>query len=203
MPRAKIRSVIEDFRADVRRSNDLLTVARARGIPFFRVEQIAELSYLKIYLAWESFLEESFIRFLSGARTLSGRGVSSYVTPSSLDHARDVLTGLDKGGRYADWAKREVVTERARLLFKNGTPFVGPLQAAASDLNDMRTMRDCIAHRSAYVQRNFGKVVLRRLGVAHQMHPGRFLLRNRPGSAETYLQFFSRVILAVAEQIVA
>lgn len=203
MSRPKIRFVLEELKLEVQRSNQLLAAVRTRGLPFFQVEQIAELSYLKSYLAWETFLEESFIRLLQGAHTLSGRQAPRHANPISLDHARNLLIGLEKGGRYSDWTRRSKVTDRANLLFKDGKPFVGPLQAAARDLDDMAMLRDCIAHRSEFVRKNFGKVVQRRLGVAQRMHPGRFLLRTRPGTTENHLEFFSHMIIVVAEQVLA
>lgn len=203
MPISKIGSVLNEFRVGVVRSNDLLTDARDRGFPFFRIEQIAELSYLRIYLAWETFLEDSFARFLHGARTLSGATVKRYANPRTLDHARRLLAGLDRGGRgrYADWTVRATVTQRALLLFKDGATFATTLDAAARDLDDMKALRDCIAHRSNYASESFGKVVHRRLGVALNMRPGRFLLRHRPGATETFLEYFSRIIVLVAEKI--
>jgi hypothetical protein len=201
MPRPSVKLVLTDFREEVHRSNQLLASVRNKGIPFFQAEQIAELSFLNIYLAWETFLEESFIRFLHGARLLSGKQVHRYMAPRSLEHARRLLVGLDKGGRYADWTKRETVTERAKLMFKDGAPFVDPMRAAAKELDDMRTLRDCIAHRSEFVRKQFGKVIHSRTGIAQSIHPGRFLLRPRPGGAETFLEFFSATIILVAEQV--
>lgn len=201
MPTAKISGVLTDFKADVVRSQRLLVDARNRGLPFFRIEQIAELSYLRIYLAWESFLEESFMRYLHGARTLSGSRVVTYARPRTLEHARELLIGLDRGRRYADWTVRATVTERAKLLFKDGGPFAATLDAAARDLDDMRILRDCIAHRSDYVSKKLAQVVQRHLGLAANIHPGRFLLRARPGTAETFLEYFTRVIVLAAEQV--
>src|SRR5713226_4835458 len=144
MPPPDIRSVLTSFRAEVNRCNQLLAAVKAKGIPFFRLQQIAELSYLKVYLGWENFLEESFARFLCGARTISGRRLSCYASPRTIEHARNIVIGLERGGRYADWARRETVATRAELLFKDGIPFALPLQAAARDLDDMRIIRDCI-----------------------------------------------------------
>lgn len=203
MPRTSVQRTLTDFVAQVERSNQLLDSAAARGVPFFQLENIAELCFLRIYCAWENFLEEAFSRFLCGAITLSGGRPKRYVLPLDIDHAQNIVVGLERGRKYADWARRETVTERAKLFLKDGRPFVQPLQAAARELDDMRAIRDCIAHRSAYANKQFRSVVQRRLGVAHKYHAGRFLLRRTIAApAKTHLVFFSESITAVAAQIV-
>jgi hypothetical protein len=203
MPRPDISPVLADFRDEIRRCNLLLAAAHGGGVRFFQLEQISELSFLRIYVAWEEFLEESFARFLCGAKTQSGFQPRRYASPKNLDHAKALVTGLERGGRFADWSKRETVLDRAQLLFKDGRPYAGPLRAAARELDDMRTIRDRIAHRSALVRANFLKLVERRLGLAYHFPPGRFLLRNAAGGAQSHLALFSDAIILLAEQIVA
>lgn len=203
MPTPDVRPVVANFKEDVRKCRELLGSVRGAGLPFFQVELFAELSFLRMYVSWESFLEESFSRFLCGARGASGTRPVSCAKPRSIDHAKSLLIGLERGGRYADWSKRDTVVSRAELFFRHGAPFVGPLSAAARDLDDMRLIRDCIAHRSHTVRDNLAKLVHRRTGVAHRYSPGRFLLRTAPGTPDTYLELFSQKLTLTAEQISA
>ncbi len=203
MPGPNVGSVFADFNHHVRQSSLLLESARARGIPFFQLEQIAELSFLRLHLAWERFLEESFARYMCGARSITGFRPRCYATPRNLEHARRFLMmGLQRIPRYADWAKRELVIWRANTVFKDGRPFASPLRAGARDLDDMATIRNCIAHSSEYARQQFQKLVHRRVGVAYTFGAGRFLLRRTPNAADNFLSFFSARILLVAEQIV-
>ena len=153
MPGPNVSSVFADFNHHVRQSSLLLESARARGIPFFQLEQIAELSFLRLHLAWERFLEESFARYMCGARSITGFRPRCYATPRNRKHARRFLMmGLQRIPRYADWAKRELVIWRANTVFKDGRPFASPLRAGARDLDDMATIRNCIAHSSEYAR---------------------------------------------------
>ena len=203
MPPVNVRSVLRDLINQVQQNNALLAAARGRGTPFFQLQQIAELSFLRIFLAWENFLEKSFTRYLCGARAVSGFRPKSYAKPKNIDHALDLLTiGATREPPYVDWTNAQTVIRRAQLVFKNGRPFVTPLQAGLRDLDDMRIIRDCVAHRSSHAQNRFNKVVQHRLGVAHICRPGGFLLRRTAGSNQTFLDFFSQQILLVAQEIV-
>lgn len=201
MPTPHMRPVLASFREDVRRSDQLLDRARGAGFPFFQVELFAELSFLRTYISWERFLEESFSRFLCGARGVSGTKHVSCAKPKSIDEAKNLLIGLDRGGRYADWSRRDVVVARAKLFFRHGAPFAGPLTAAGNDLDDMRSIRDCIAHRSRAAGERLARIVQRRTGVAHNCSPGRFLLKSLPGTQDSFLTVFSRVLELTAEEI--
>ena len=200
-----MRPVLKEFKDDVDSCGRLLLGVRGAGFPFFQVELFAELSFLRLYVSWEAFLEESFSRFLCGARGTSGAIPTSCVKPDSIDHAKSILVGLDRGGRFADWSKRETVVARASLFFRHGTPFSAPLTAAARDLDDMRAIRDCIAHKSRASKDSLAKIVQRRTGLAHKYSAGRFLLKRPapPGGPATYLDFFANTLILIAEHIAA
>lgn len=202
MARASVKSVLGSFRTSVQQHKALVGAVRARGVPFFRLEQIAELSYLRTFLAWETFLEDSFARFLCGAKSGSGFRPVRYASPANIAHAhRLVRMGPQRVARYGDWGSRDFVLTRANLLFKDGKPYAPPLQAAGRDVDDMRIIRNRVAHRSEYARSKFDDFVLRRLGVPRRLHPGRFLLMRDHVSNQTYLDFFSDRIILVADQI--
>jgi hypothetical protein len=90
MPRPSIAAVYQEFLNQVSQSGALLDSVKRRGLPFFQVEQIAELAYLRVYASWETFLEESFIRFMCGAPSASGSRPRRYVGPRTIEHARDL-----------------------------------------------------------------------------------------------------------------
>lgn len=167
-PAPDVRPVLKEFKDDVDKCARLLSAVRGACFPFFQVELFAELSFLRMYVSWEAFLEESFSRFLCGARGTSGAVPMSCAKPDSIEHARSILIGLDRGGRYADWSKRETVIARASLFFRHGAPFSVPITAAARDLDDMRMIRDCIAHKSRASKDSLAKIVQRRTGLAHR-----------------------------------
>jgi hypothetical protein len=199
MPPPSVTAVHGVFLRQVNQSVSLLASVRRRGTPFFQLEQIAELVYLRVYSSWETFLEESFIRFMCGAPCASGSRPKCYVKPRNIEHARELIIGPRL--RYADWTDPDVVIERAELVFSGGRPYGTPVRAAVLELNDMRAIRNCIAHRSVDARNRFGALVQRRLGVARKLGPGRFLLRQTATPNQSYLEFFASCVVAVAQQV--
>ena len=103
------------------RANDALLLAQAGDLAatqgqtlwhFSRVELLYELAYLKMFMEWERFLEESLLRYLCGY-------VSPYGMPrpnsgsfcATLASARTALLG---GAAYILWYDPNRVATRAR-----------------------------------------------------------------------------------------
>ena len=85
-----------------------------------------------------------------GIPTLSGNAPVRYAMPPDVDAAKRMLIGVNK---YFDFANPELVRKMAALYFQGGYPFEPHLSAIATDLADLRTMRNASAHLSATTQR--------------------------------------------------
>lgn len=161
---------------------------------------IMELSFLRIFLAWEDFLEQSFVRYMCGGMTASGYRPQLYVHPASLEHAYDILRGQRA---FIEWSNGSEVLQRARLFFKNGYPYHPAIAGALQELEEMRILRNGIAHRSATAIRHFEDLARRLLGYRPRgLSPGVLLASVHWPSGRTYLHHYSEVVKAVAAQIV-
>lgn len=209
MPRFKHELVARDFNQYVGQSQRLVFTARrwAAGpltpkfTPFHR-NILIELAYLRVFLAWERFLEESFILFLLGKRPQRmRRRPRSLVTPTSWQRAFDLL--LPESGRgYVDWDNLDHVRNRAKRFFRNGEPFETALLPRLNLLHEMRTIRNAIAHRSLASQEKFEKLVRDKLGyLPPNLTVGFFLESAIPGTnpVQSYLdQYLAGVSSAVS-----
>lgn len=61
--------------------------ARDRNLKQERIYQINELAFLDMYLSWEDFLENTFVRFMCGAKTRNRYSPKVFVLPPTLHHA--------------------------------------------------------------------------------------------------------------------
>lgn len=95
---------------------------------------------------------------MAGAATLSGTQPTRYVLPPSADAAREMVIGIN---RYFDYANHDYVRRIVPMYFKGGYPFEPHLGAIASDLADLRTMRNASAHLSSTTQRALEALALR------------------------------------------
>ena len=222
----QLRAVLREFRQTVKRSVVFADDARlwalppaapgaARGaaavpapvaapqISVHRRDAIIELAYLQGFLAWESFLEETFILSMMGRQAPRGRPSRRFVLPPNRKAALEMTA---EGRSFASWEKADDVATRATRFFRNGHPYAAPLQARRRTLEQARLIRNAVAHRSEKAQEHFENIARNGLGgvLPPGLTVGAFLNTTRPGSAppESFLEFYLTVLVQAAEEIV-
>jgi hypothetical protein len=168
-----------------------------------RRDSIVELAFLRGFLAWESFLEESFILHMLGKQPKRGRPPHRYVMPPN----RKAAFSLTADGRgYAKWEVASEVATRATRFFRDGRPYTAPLRAAQTTLDEARTLRNAVAHRSEAAQRNFDALARNELGgtLPPGLTVGSFLNMTRSASVspESFLEYYLGTLHLVAGQII-
>ena len=106
-------------------------------------EFVVESAFLRMFVAWESFLEHSLVAYLLGESSMSGRAPARFVTPQSAAHCAAILIGTQK---YVDWANPEIVRKLTRLYLDQGEPLAPVIASIQTDLFDLKTVRNAAAH---------------------------------------------------------
>lgn len=162
---------------------------------------IVELSFLQVYLAWEDFLEQTFLRYMCGGRTSSGKSPRLYVKPKNLDHAYNIIKGKQP---FIKWEIAKDVIERAELFFHNGEPFKNAIGSISVELEDMRKIRNRVAHRSQSARIQFEDLVRERLGrKPRNITPGSFLFTMETNSNQLFIDKYCESIKVAASLIVS
>jgi len=120
-----------------------------------------QASFLGIFVAWEAFLETTFIDYTLGVPSITGQQMSKYVSPIDRAHSNRILIGSQK---YVDWANSETVVRLANLYLKNGEPFNTNLKSIQSHITDLKTIRNACAHLSSTTSTQLDSVASRLLG---------------------------------------
>ena len=212
MPPGKRRSILIEFSGRIRESRRLARYAHqwslrigSRGRPFIseaRRDSIVELAFLRAFLAWESFLEKSFLVYLSGKTPSRGRVPKRYYFPPNEEMAREWLA---EGKDYAKWADGQDVDRRAKRMFEDGYPFSSVLVSHQVALADANIIRNMIAHESANVRAKFERIVRRALGtVPPNRTAGAFLGTIDPLSTPpvSFLESYIGKLEYCAQQII-
>jgi hypothetical protein len=206
----QLHVVLSEFQRTVRQCRRFADDARKWSLPSAtphisvpRRDSIVELAFLRGFLAWESFLEESFILHMLGKQPRRGKPPHRYVLPPN----RKVAFDLSAGGRdYASWEVAADVATRATRFFRDGRPYTGPLRAAQNNLDAARTLRNAVAHRSEAAQKRFEGLARNELGgtLPPRLTVGGFLNTPTPASAppESFLEYYFGVLEIVAEKII-
>ena len=198
-----LHQVLDEFNSEISSSLKLLyKIENNPGVLHQpQVDLIFGLAFLKIFIAWEQFLEDTFARYMCGASSLSGNKPTRNETARYLDRALSIIYG---GQPYAGWASVDIVVERANRFFDKGEPYTTPLQSAAAELNSMRKVRNHIVHHSKKSREDFNKLLVGVYGFRPQgMSAGRFL-RQRVGiNGEQRIQEYAKTLESLSNMIVS
>jgi hypothetical protein len=199
--RPSLSSVIHDLEKQIDGSQNLIARTKDLGLPRIQVEIVAELAFLRIFIAWENFLEDSFIRYLVGAVSPSGYSPQRFVNPPNMKIAIRLISAEKE---YIKWNSASDVIARSEIYFGHGAPYKNVLQSATTDLNNMNTIRNRIAHKSIVSQNKFNDFVRRELGYGRRgMTPGRLLLSPKNSSSKTtFLEHYVEIIKTASRMIV-
>lgn len=197
---------LTDYRDNVARVNSYINLAYeqdANGNSVRSTEEIEFLvtsAFLKLFIAWEGFLERSFVAYLTGAVSLDGNILTKYASPIDEAHAHKILIGTQK---YVDWANNEIVNRIAGIYFEGADPYMTALNSIARDLSDLRIIRNASAHISSTTQIKLDAVASRVLGItATGISVSDFVTRmSNEDSTKTILQMYQLKLDITAENI--
>lgn len=164
--------------------------------------QIVELSFMRLFLTWEGFIEEAFILYLLGKESPNGYKPSRYAVPLNRQHAIDLLAS---DARHTDWTAAAKIVNRAERFFVNGFPFVNVVRPKSNLLDNMKTIRNALSHDSEEAFGKFETLVRNELTFFPKgMVPGVFLATTKPHQTPpvTYLQFYADTFRSMAELLV-
>ena len=152
-----------------------------------RVELLYELAFLRMFIAWEGFLEQVFLRYLCGYVSRHGTAIPQAAVSLSptLAHAEAVvLAGKD----YVLWHNPVLVADRCQRMFQTCT-METVLRSSTARLEAFAAVRHRIAHAQADARRKFDAATMVIAGRRYKGgRPGAFL-RDRDPSATPQLRW--------------
>jgi len=143
-----LSQTLSKYRANIQKANSYIKLAYiqdSHGHYIYSTEAqhfITDVAFLKMFMAWESFLEASFTKYLLGQLSATGNVIHRYVFPKNYNHAHSILINVD-------WDNPEMVRQMAKLYFEDGEPFETYIKAINSELFDLRTIRNAALYLSS------------------------------------------------------
>lgn len=167
-----------------------------------RLEALYEMAYLRIFVSWEAFLEQVFLRYLCGYRSRFGLAVPSTGTSysSTLAAAEQAVLA---GSKYVLWHNPSVVITKARKFFSN-SPIEAIILSNTTRLDHLAAVRHRITHSQRHARQRFDAATMIIAGRRYKGgRPGAFL-RDRDNSATPsvrWLEQLGREFQGLAGQI--
>lgn len=121
------------------------------------IETVYEGLFLRCMNAFESFLEDLFIEVMLERTSYSASVVSTRIIATSRGAVWDVLL---QGDDYLEWLPFGRTEKRANVFLNKGRPFTVLDDGDRSKLKQFMIIRNAIAHRSTFAQRQFFEKVV-------------------------------------------
>lgn len=165
-------------------------IARAEALPKSqtrrnlhptRLELLYEMAYLRIFVSWEAFLEQTFFRYLCGYTSAVGGAV---LAPgrnfeTTIAAAEAAVLG---GNRFVLWHNPNKVIARATRFFAN-SPIQAVILSNTSRLEDLAAVRHRITHTQTDARTNFDAATMTIAGKRYSgSRAGAFLRDTDPST---------------------
>jgi hypothetical protein len=198
---------LQEYQTQIAQSTGLIASAHAADATgtflWSQTERamIVEAAFLRTFVAWETFLESSFVKYMMGEVTASGRNIACFANPQSQDHAMSMLIGTLS---FVDWSAPEKVRKLAKLYFPGGDPFETVISSVTGDIYDLKSIRNASAHTSSTTSRALDGLASRKLQTpVTNITVTDFVLTLDPTSTtgDTILQTYLKILDAAATGI--
>ena len=164
--------------------------ALAVHVPAFAADYqvlLAEMIAIQLFYFFESTVESIAAKLISGAHYADGVVPVITQAATSID---DALTNMRTVGRHKPkgilkWNRASEINGNVKYVMATTENFCAACRNHAARINEVRIVRNHIAHNNAGTKREFESVVRRRLGAVPRRlpRPGAFVLREfTPGT---------------------
>ncbi len=167
-----------------------------------RLEYLYELAFLKMFVSWEVFLEEAFLRYRCGYSSHAGRCTlaTGQVFASTIADATRLTYG---SAPFVLWHNPDKVIKRCRACFAV-SPIDTVLSSHRARVDAFAAVRHRIAHGQADARLKFGSATMLLCGRRYPgARAGRFLRDEPPGAPpnSTWLGAIALELEGLARQI--
>ena len=154
-----LQNIYDDFSASLGANRALFQYCLSPTGP--HTQAGIEAAFLQLQKSWELFLENLLLCLLIGHRPHTTI-ITSHFTVSDLEIARGIVLREDN---YLDWIGIDRVKNRFNAyLIEAPNHISNTLSAIATELNEIRIVRNAIAHSSKKAKDDFANLWLRKVG---------------------------------------
>jgi hypothetical protein len=140
-----------------------------------RVELLYELAYLKLFIEWEWFLEQSLLRYMCGCVSHCYSPIAAAALGAFCSSIASATKTVLVGRSYALWHNPKLVSDRARQWLSN-CPHETVIISQKSTLENFAAVRHRIAHGQSDAKAKFDSATMALAGRRYRgSSAGRFL----------------------------
>lgn len=175
-----IRGTLAEFQREVKKLKDLSL--DIDSLPFRYRKLSAELIHLRLYLLIESATESVALQLAMGKAYCDGTHPSPKIVAASSAQAEKNFKewGRKKPKARLLWSNVDSVVANVVPVFEDTEHFNTHFEAHKQALEELRFVRNRIAHKGGSAARNYNRLIVSNYGVElPAMTPGTYLLTSR------------------------
>lgn len=199
-----LKSVYMEFHNEATELNQVISRLANEPTCISRDAHI-EGCFIRLVVAWERFVEEYFLRCMCKAKLRSGQVLKPKVPP--FKNTEEAFKKLSKKrvGRekdYTDWLDNVQISHRIDDYFRKNSR-VRKICEAPHNLEELKVIRNAIAHRSKSSIAKFEKYVKSQLGYLAGLNPtmASLLIQKKKNTGKYIYTILSEYFLGLADRL--
>lgn len=175
MPRVNVITTLNNSRNDIALLNNYIISSKSLDAKYQHM--ISEIIMLRLFSILEHSISEFAFKFACGALYRNGNSPRLLRHCSSLQDANSQM--LSYGRRtplaYHRWTKENLIQKSIQYVLDTSDSFFTQIQAHANMIDEMRIVRNHIAHKSANTKREYSTLLTGLYGGNPRITAGAFL----------------------------
>jgi hypothetical protein len=160
---------------------------------------VSEVVFLRLFSLLSEALEEIACKLVAGASYVNGTAPEVLHKTNSVQSAKSAMltVGRRRSRRWLNFTNAREIELCVRHVIDSNDSFLRMCFAHDPIIDEMRIVRNYIAHRNSGTFQNYGRIIRRTYGANSKIQPGPFLVsksRESRSKLESYL-ISSRIVL--------
>ena len=175
--------------------------SRASALPPEFQYLVAEVVLLRLTAITESAIEDLACKLVAGAPYTNGSYPSPIHGARSIEGAHQAMCtyGRTKAKRYLSWNSASAIRDNVSKVLSDAEPFVFRARAHGDLLDEVRIVRNRVAHSSSKARGEFREVVRATYGANVSLSVGMFLTSTTRRAVAKIDQYLGDVRILVGE----
>lgn len=167
---------------------------------------IGEMVMLRLFSIFEDTVAEIAFKLAAGGKYLNGSAPTMLVRAGRVQDARALYLGygLAKPKQYLKWTKASYIRDSVSTIMPENEKYVTNVQNHGQVIEEMRKVRNVLAHNTTSARADFKNVIRTNYGVNISISPGVFLIstkRSATCNLRRYLSSTQIILRAMAAGI--
>lgn len=170
--------------------------------PFYQYF-ISEMIMMRLFSVLNEAIEEIACKLVTNAVYKNGHRPTLLFTASNIMGAKSAMLshGRKKARRYLNWTNANQIFHSARYVIDPSDIFFSKCMAHDPLIDEMRLVRNYIAHRNTSTLSGYRTVIRAVYGANSKISPGRFLVSDKRLSTPKLIQYLGSTKIVVSDLV--